>query len=725
MKRANEYILDCAQGWIFVRGDAPEVRELARLPRAAIGDGFVAVPAERGTFLAVEALRSPTMASPAYREARARVMGECGLEAGPVALRLKGLKKQLLPHQAGACAFALERRGILNASEQGCIAGDAIMQVKSRSRRVIEMSMREFFHRFTPPGIGPRAGQFQSAWLDSFDERGWDVVTNRVRAIIPKGVKSVCRLETECGKELLLTPDHLILKWVKSKEAIWDPAGNLKRGDIIVVRSTYEPGVKYRPVIACVKNVSPAGETDVYDIVMSDPHRNFAASGVFVHNCGKTLMGWAMAHLWDVRRVLIISPLSVMGVWQREQVEAWGDKARYKVYVLDRGSTKKRAEIIDGIDTSEDVAVVANYEAIGKLAAALERYKAQLVIVDESSRVKNPKAAVTRAVTAICDRASHVLLMNGTPLGNNGVGDLYSQLRMIGPEHVGESYYSFTERYARIRELSIGGRRIRKIVGVRDPLSLMRKLEPVWYRATKETCLVLPPKKYTRVYLDLYPEVERAYKEVKRAGEAALGDALALSSRHVEMIRLHQIAGGHIPRYDSGGSGERKYEMIRARCAKLEWVLQFMREVLVENSAARAIIWVRYRHELERLVLEVGTLFAEGQVVGIDGRTGNALLAELVRSFNSRASDGVRVIVAQVKKLAFGQNLQACDYHIFFSNDWSYITRVQAEDRSHRIGREGAVEYIDLVARGTIDEEILAAFDRFEDLSVRIVRETV
>ena len=48
-------------------------------------------------------------------------------------------------------------------------------------------------------------------------------------------------------------------------------------------------------------------------------------------------------------------------------------------------------------------------------------------------------------------------------------------------------------------------------------------------------------------------------------------------------------------------------------------------------------------------------------------------------------------------------------YHIFYSNGFKYAERIQAEDRSHRIGQTRNVHYIDIVCDSSIDERIASA----------------
>ncbi len=64
----------------------------------------------------------------------------------------------------------------------------------------------------------------------------------------------------------------------------------------------------------------------------------------------------------------------------------------------------------------------------------------------------------------------------------------------------------------------------------------------------------------------------------------------------------------------------------------------------------------------------------------------------------------------------YGLNLQFCSYVIYYSNDWDYGTRIQSEDRVHRMGQTENVHYIDICAADTLDERILKCLERKENL---------
>ena len=107
------------------------------------------------------------------------------------------------------------------------------------------------------------------------------------------------------------------------------------------------------------------------------------------------------------------------------------------------------------------------------------------------------------------------------------------------------------------------------------------------------------------------------------------------------------------------------------------------------------------------------------------GSTHDRELEKLKASFNSRDPDGVQVLVAQIKKLAYGHNLQAGDRNIYYSHTWSHVEKSQSADRTHRFGRTAPVAYTELVVKGSIDQQILRATDSLQDMSERLTPDTV
>ena len=86
----------------------------------------------------------------------------------------------------------------------------------------------------------------------------------------------------------------------------------------------------------------------------------------------------------------------------------------------------------------------------------------------------------------------------------------------------------------------------------------------------------------------------------------------------------------------------------------------------------------------------------------------------LINQFNNHAS--TRVFIGQLDTAGLGVNLTAAHYCIFLTNSYNYGSRIQCEDRIHRIGQDKNVTYIDVVVNKTIDEAILKCIKSKESL---------
>ena len=439
---------------------------------------------------------------------------------------------------------------------------------------------------------------------------------------------------------------------------------------------------------------------------------------------GKTTPALALAAAWRVPRTLVLCTKTAAGEWAREAGELFS-RPPFTVVALNEGDTRDRIRELERLaGDNTPTLVTVNWDVAHTLGQALLAYDPTCVICDESWRVKNRKTKAFDAVLPLARHAAYVQNLAGTPVGND-VGDFFSQLRLLDESLTGSDYWDWVGRYAHVVPTRVtNAKTVLKIEGCLDPAGLMRLIEPVWFRASKAICLDLPPKRYERVALDLTPAVRELYRQVERDGMAALGDPLSLAPKAAVRVRLHQIAGGHLPRLDEDPTGQTLAEL---PCPKLAWVEQWVGDHLGGDPTVRLIVWCRYVAELHRVAtrLRLALDCDEDQVAELWGPSSNAHIDRVKASFNSRHPRGVRVIVAQVSKMCNTHNLQAGDYNIYFSNSWSYIERSQSEDRTDRYGRVGAVTYIDLLHRGTVDEDVLAALDRKEDLSAQVVPVTV
>lgn len=495
---------------------------------------------------------------------------------------------------------------------------------------------------------------------------------------------------------------------------------------------------------------------------------------------GKTIMSAALIGAWrakeGISKVLIVAPKSPLRQWEAELYDSLpDDRCPLFIPLDDQPVVMRRAMLVELGHADEFVAVAVNYEVLHDMVDAIIRFAPDVVIFDESWKVKTPTAKVTKAAIKITEslgQNAHVMCLNGTLYSNN-VGDAWSQLAVVTSKANAGKYPDWMRDYANAVQMNVGGRAgiITKYTGVKDPVGLMSRLSPVYWRATKASCLDLPEKLVpVRVHLEMSRAQTDLYELVKESGEAGLSPVmdinmewtnqedvdgadgeltpdqaqnLSLAGAITTSLRLQQITSGFLPDTLTYQIPLTSVPHVHAEhnestkhwwfdTPKKDWMRQWLRDTLAGDPNVRAIVWCKFNHD----VMNVGEIAesilgpdAVRRIMGGKHGTTDKQLDDVKESFNSRDHEGVRLLVAQVKRLAYGHNLQACDFNILYSHSWSYLERDQLEDRSHRYGRIGPVAYIELVCTKpsgahTIDREVLLATEAKETMAERLARDT-
>jgi len=166
---------------------------------------------------------------------------------------------------------------------------------------------------------------------------------------------------------------------------------------------------------------------------------------------GKTLttiaiMGRAYLN-GKIDKVLVVCPASVVPVWQKEITEY----ADFKNTVTTlEGTMSKRIEKLKQLVFGEGLKVaVINYESTWRMFDELKEWKPDLIICDESQRIKSHSAAQSKAMHKLGDIAQYKMILTGTPIQNNPL-DVFSQYRFVDKSIYGTSFYAFRNRYARM-----------------------------------------------------------------------------------------------------------------------------------------------------------------------------------------------------------------------------------------------------------------------------------
>lgn len=432
---------------------------------------------------------------------------------------------------------------------------------------------------------------------------------------------------------------------------------------------------------------------------------------LFEMGCGKTLTTIAVAgalyNLGKIDRVLVVAPTSVCSVWPHDlnQFAAFPWEARVLL-----GDKKKRLKALNELKNLPFKALriaVINYESTHRdgIFEALAAYRPDLIVCDESQRIKNPSAAQSKALHKLGDAAPFRMILSGTPVQNNAV-DLYSQYRFLDPAVYGANFYAFKNRYC-----IMGGYGQHQIVGYRNMDELVEKEHSVAYRVTKEECLDLPQQTFINRYVQFTDAEQAIYEQLRKSSflELETGENVTATTILTMYLRLMQLTGGFL-------TADESTRPKQVNTAKLDALADIVDDYVVD-AGKKLVIFARFRAEIaaiENLLrlrkIQYGSIYGD---VPMEER------GKIVEDFQTNPD--TKVFVAQIQTAGLGITLHAASTAVFYSYDYNYANYAQALARIHRIGQRLPVTYIHLVVDGSIDEKILAALENKEDMAKTVV----
>jgi len=265
-------------------------------------------------------------------------------------------------------------------------------------------------------------------------------------------------------------------------------------------------------------------------------------------------------------------------------------------------------------------------------------------------------------------------------------------------------------RFADMIKRSAGSHQYNQILGFRNLDELTELIKPHSFRVTKEQCLDLPEKVYTRRVIELTPEQKKIYQDMKKNAVTQLDNMEQVTANAVitQLLRLHQISCGFV-NTDDGSS----VEINNNRLSELISIL--------EEVNGKALIWANYRHDIQKIEQELGRIYGEKAVRSYYGDTPGEERQQIVEQFQT--DDTLRFFIGQPRTGGFGLTLTAANTVIYYSNSYDLEIRLQSEDRAHRISQTSKVTYIDLVAEKTVDEIIVKALRQKINLATKVLGE--
>jgi hypothetical protein len=411
--------------------------------------------------------------------------------------------------------------------------------------------------------------------------------------------------------------------------------------------------------------------------------------------------------LYDLARIeglLVISPKSVMNSWHFDEIPTHiAEHINYRSAMWDPNPKVKQKRAINRVfeKTSELSIFIMNIEgmwtdAAFKAAQLFILSRKCLIAIDESTKIKNPKAKRTLAVNQLSLDAPYRRILTGSPVTKSPL-DLFAQCFFMDARLLGhDNQYSFRRRYAVTENILFGSRRVVQVVGFKNVPELTKKLSKFSYRVTKEQCLDLPPKIFEKRIVEMSKEQKQLYKEMRIMAFTELeGEQATTTAVITQLLRLHQIVCGHLTTDDG--------ELRTFDHNRVTGLLD-----LLDETDNKVIIWANYRYDIKLIQKAIAKKYGNDSIVSYFGDTSQEERKIAIDLFQDSNSP-VRFFLGNTQTGGYGITLTAANTVIYYSNNYDLEKRLQSEDRAHRIGQTSSVVYVDLICENTVDEKIIKA----------------
>lgn len=383
---------------------------------------------------------------------------------------------------------------------------------------------------------------------------------------------------------------------------------------------------------------------------------------------------------------LVIAPTSLGFNWQRECERFTPSLSPLLFRDADRSDLLSKV--------GEGDVVICSYGLALREAERLKEIHWGTLILDEAQHIKNSNSKTATQIRTL--PADWKVALTGTPMENH-LGELWSIFHTVAPGVLG-SWEQFRRRFATPIEKNADEDRRRALSEVIAPFILRR--------SKSEVLQDLPARTETNLLVDLSADERRRYDQLRLAAVSELNqlgdDNLSQDQRFriLQMLtRLRQLSC-HVRLVDDTWQGS---------SSKLTVLMEQLEQL--KERGHRPLIFSQFTSHLALIREACDAAGISYQY--LDGQTTPPQRQERVDAFQQGCGDAFLI---SLKAGGTGLNLTAADYVIHMDPWWNPAVEDQATDRAHRIGQTQPVMVYRIIARDTIEEQILQLHEDKRDL---------
>lgn len=397
---------------------------------------------------------------------------------------------------------------------------------------------------------------------------------------------------------------------------------------------------------------------------------------------------------------LLIAPTSVLGNWLRE-LQKFAPHLQATIH--HGGDRPKTAKDFKQVCREHDL-IISSFGLVRKDIKLFNSINWHRIVLDEAQNIKNPKAALTKAILKL--EATHRLALTGTPIENRLL-DLWSIFNFLNPGYLGKQ-----TQFRKSFEIPI-----QKDNNIRQSATLKKLVEPFILRRVKTDKAIikdLPDKVEQKLYCNLTKEQASLYQVVVKDVEEQLKTVEGIKRKGLilgTLTRLKQICN-HPRQFLQDNS-----EFAPERSHKLERLLEMTEEAIAEGESL--LVFTQFT-EIGAAIEKYFRQECNYQTYYLHGGTSRKKRETMIKEFQDPASNPA-VFVLSLKAGGVGITLTKANHVFHFDRWWNPSVEDQATDRAFRIGQKKNVFVHKFVATGTLEERIDTMIEDKKKLAGSIV----
>ncbi|PHX54932.1 ATP-dependent helicase [Tychonema bourrellyi FEM_GT703] len=387
----------------------------------------------------------------------------------------------------------------------------------------------------------------------------------------------------------------------------------------------------------------------------------------------------------NIPPTLLIAPTSVVGNWYHE-IQKFAPQLQATIH---HGTQRAKESKAFKQACRENDLLITSFALARLDAKLLSEIKWHRIVLDEAQNIKNPKAALTKAILKL--NAPHRLAVTGTPIENRLL-DLWSIFNFLNPGYLGNQ-----TQFRRNFELPI-----QKNNDLRQSATLKKLVEPFILRRLKTDQSIikdLPDKVEQKLFCNLTKEQASLYQAVVKDVETKINELEGIQRKGLilaTLTKLKQICN-HPMQFLQDGS-----EFTPERSHKLTRLSEMVEEVLDEGESL--LIFTQFT-ELGQAIEKYLRQACHYKTYYLSGSTSRKKREQMIAEFQDPETEP-SVFVLSLKAGGVGITLTKANHVFHFDRWWNPAVEDQATDRAFRIGQQRNVFVHKFVAMGTLEERI-------------------